>query len=437
MLDRTRRAAQSNVMSDTQKPERTHGANAFFFVIVTVTLNMLSFGIVMPIMPQLIADLTNLSIEAAAPWGGWLSMIFAVTNFLAMPLLGGLSDCYGRRPILLLSVGMLGLDMLIMGLAPTIGILFIGRGLAGLFSATVSVANAYIADVTTPEERGRAFGMTGAAFGIGFILGPIIGGIVGDLDTRLPFFLAAGIAGLNLLYGIFVLPESLAKANRRPFDWRAANPLGAIKHFARIPKVAWFILAIGFYQTAHAVYPSTWNFYGAVRYDWSPLWIGISLGAVGLGSAISQIFVTGAVIKRLGAMRAAEFGLLMNAAAMIGFALAVEPWMAYGMIIVSALGGVAMPAINTITSSLTPPDRQGELQGAQASIMALTLIFSPVLMTQTFSHFSLPDADIYFPGAAFLLAGLFTLAALIPFGIGVRNNKNTLNTVLVASVVKK
>ncbi|MEL7546490.1 MAG: TCR/Tet family MFS transporter [Pseudomonadota bacterium] len=413
---------------------RPPGRNAFFFVIVTVTLNMLSFGIIMPIMPELISELTDLSVEAAAPWNGWLSMVFAAANFLAMPILGGLSDQYGRRPILLISVGMLGIDMLIMGLAPTIGILFLGRALAGLFSGTVSVANAYIADVTEPEDRGRAFGLTGAAFGFGFILGPVFGGILGDIDTRLPFFAAAAVAGVNVLYGLFVLPESLRPEDRRQFDILQANPFGALRHFARIPKVGWFILAIGFYQIAHAVYPSTWNYYGAVRYDWSPLMIGISLGAVGLVSAISQGLLTGWLVKRLGAMRAAAFGMTAQVAAMIGFAFASIPGAAFVVIAFSALGSVTMPAINTVTSTLTPRNRQGELQGAQASIMALTLIFSPVLMTQTFSYFSVDSAPIYFPGAAFLLASGITALALIPFFFGVKANRGALhgeNEVLV------
>ena len=410
----------------THDAQRQPGRNAFFFVIVTVTLNMLSFGLVMPIMPELISELTDLSVEAAAPWNGWLSMVFAAANFLAMPILGGLSDQYGRRPVLLISVGILGIDMLIMGLAPTIGILFVGRILAGLFSGTVSVANAYIADVTEPEDRGRAFGLTGAAFGFGFILGPVFGGLLGDIDTRLPFFVAAAVAGINVLYGIFVLPESLRPEDRRKFNLLEANPFGALRHFAKIPQVGWFILAIGFYQIAHAVYPSTWNYYGAVRYEWTAFMIGVSLGAVGLMSAISQGLLTGWMVKRLGAMRTAAFGMTAQVLAMMAFAFASVPMAAFTIIVFSSVGSVTMPAINTITSTLTPRDRQGELQGAQASIMALTLIFSPVLMTQTFSYFSVEGAPIYFPGAAFVLASVITALALIPFYFGVRANRGKL-----------
>lgn len=410
-------------------PTRPPGKNAFLFVVIAVALNMLSFGIIMPIMPSLLAELTGQPIEIAVKSNGWLAVVFAISNFIAMPLLGGLSDRFGRRPILLISIAMLGVDLLIMGLAPTLGILFIGRALAGFFSATVSVANAYVADVTAPEDRGRAFGLLGASFGFGFILGPVLGGLLGEIDTRLPFFVAAGFAGLNFLFGYFVLPESLPPERRRPFSFARSNPFGAVKHFSKLPRVAWFILAIGVFQTAHAVFPTTWNYHGASRYGWSEWEIGVSLGIVGLGSALSQALLTGRLIKHLGAMRAALFGLCVQTAAMIGFAFAVHPWMAYTMIALSALGGVAMPAINTLTSNLTPMNAQGELQGAQSSIMAFTLIFSPILMTQTFSAFTAPGAPVHFAGAAFLLAAVFVGLSIIPFLIGVRANREAVAAV--------
>lgn len=420
-------------MTETAAPARKHGKNAFFFVIVAVMLNMVAFGIIMPVMPALLEELTGKPAEEAVLQGVMLAATFAVANFFAMPILGGLSDCYGRRPVLLASIAMLSVDLIIMGIAPTLAFLFVGRFLGGMFSATYSVANAYIADVTEPEERGRAFGMVGAAFGIGFIMGPVIGGILGDMNTRLPFFVAAGVAALNFAYGVFVLPESLPAQDRRPFSLARANPFGAIKHFRKLPKVGLFILAIGLYQIAHAVYPATWNYHGAIRYGWSPAEIGWSLGAVGLGTAISQALLTGYLIKRLGAMKAAFCGLAVNVLALLLFSLAFNPWMAYAVIIFSAIGGIAMPAINTITSTLTPRNEQGELQGAQASIMALTLIFSPLMMGGTLTMFSARDADYfiaYFPGAAFLLAAVFVLLAFIPFMIGVRLNRETISDAL-------
>lgn len=415
-------------MTETASPSDKPGKNAFFFVVVAVILNMVSFGIIMPVMPALLEDVTGLAAEQSVSYGGWLAMTFAVANFFAMPILGGLSDRYGRRPVLLASIAMLGVDLLIMGLAPTLAVLFIGRFLGGMFSATYSVANAYIADVTEPEDRGRAFGMMGAAFGIGFILGPVFGGFLGEINPRLPFFVAAGIAGINFLYGWFILPESLKEEDRRDFSLARANPFGAMVHFSKVPRVAWFIVAIGLFQIAHAVYPSTWNFHGEIRYNWSEFEIGLSLAAVGIGSAVSQALLTGYLIKRFGPMRAGLFGLVANAIALFLFFLAGAPWMAYAVIFVSAIGGVAMPAINTITSTLTPRNAQGELQGAQASMMAFTLIFSPVLMTQTLKYFAtLPDGHAFKTGgAAFLLAAIITGLAIIPFLIGASINRRAI-----------
>ena len=415
-------------MTETASPSDKPGKNAFFFVVVAVILNMVSFGIIMPVMPALLEDVTGLAAEQSVSYGGWLAMTFAVANFFAMPILGGLSDRYGRRPVLLASIAMLGEDLLIMGLAPTLAVLFIGRFLGGMFSATYSVANAYIADVTEPEDRGRAFGMMGAAFGIGFILGPVFGGFLGEINPRLPFFVAAGIAGINFLYGWFILPESLKEEDRRDFSLARANPFGAMVHFSKVPRVAWFIVAIGLFQIAHAVYPSTWNFHGEIRYNWSEFEIGLSLAAVGIGSAVSQALLTGYLIKRFGPMRAGLFGLVANAIALFLFYLAGSPWMAYAVIFVSAIGGVAMPAINTITSTLTPRNAQGELQGAQASMMAFTLIFSPVLMTQTLKYFAtLPDGHAFKTGgAAFLLAAIITGLAIIPFLIGASINRRAI-----------
>ncbi|MEM9571444.1 MAG: TCR/Tet family MFS transporter [Pseudomonadota bacterium] len=415
-------------MTVPASPDHKPGKNAFMFVVIAVILNMISFGIIMPVMPALLEDITGLAAAQSVSIGGWLSMVFAIANFFMMPILGGLSDRYGRRPVLLASIAMLGVDLLIMGLAPTLAVLFIGRFLGGMFSATYSVANAYIADVTEPEERGKAFGMMGAAFGFGFILGPVFGGLLGEISPRLPFFVAAGIAGINFLYGWFILPESLPEEDRRAFDISRANPFGAMIHFSKVPRVAWFIIAIGLYQIAHAVYPSTWNFHGEIRYDWSEFEIGLSLAAVGAGSAVSQALLTGWLIKRFGPMRAGLLGLITNAVALFLFAFAGAPWMAYAIIFVSAIGGVAMPAINTITSTLTPRNAQGELQGAQASMMAFTLIFSPVLMTQTLQYFAnLPESHpLHTGGAAFFLAAIITALSMVPFVIGVGINRRAI-----------
>lgn len=402
------------------RPARRQG---FAFVIVCVTLDMLGFGIIIPVMPELLKELTSLPGEQAVAWAGPLTATYALMNFIAMPTIGGLSDRFGRRPVLLASIATLGIDFLIMGFAHSLWLLFLGRALSGLSSATFSTANAYIADTTTPEARGKAFGMMGAAFGIGFVLGPALGGLIGMIDPRAPFFAAAGIAFLNFLYGWFVLPESLKPENRRAFTLSRANPLGAMKHFSKLPKVAWFIAAAGLFALAHSVYPSTWNFHGEIRYGWGAFEIGLSLAAVGIGSAITQVVLMGPIVKRIGPLRTALLGFWINIAALFAYAFAVSPWMIYAIIPISALGGIGMPAMNTITSNLTPANAQGELHGANASLNALAMIISPIMMTQALYIFSGPGAPVHFPGAAFLLAGLITLVALLPFWAGVRANR--------------
>ncbi len=398
------------------------GKNAFLFVLICVALQMIAFGIIIPVIPGLLKELTDLPAEEAIRWGGQLTATFALFNFLFGPLLGNLSDRYGRRAILLASTGTLALDFFIMGLAETVGILFLGRALAGMSSATFSTANAYIADTTAPENRGKAFGMVGAAFGIGFTLGPVIGGLLGDIHTRLPFFAAGALGIVNLIYGWFVLPESLKLEDRRPFDIRRANPFGALKHFSKLPKVGWFILSMGTLQFAHIVFPSTWNFHGDIRYGWSAGQIGASLALVGVGAAVVQAGLMGEFIKRLGPVKTALFGFTVSILTMMAFAFADTPFWVYLIIPISALAGVTSPALNAIMSAQTPKDAQGELQGAVASLQSFGLIFGPLVMTETLRTFSVEGAPIHFPGAAFALASILVVLALIPFFAGVRAN---------------
>ena len=403
--------------------EKSPGKNAFLFVLVCVTLQMIAFGIIIPVIPDLLEELTTLPASEAVRWGGQLTATFAVFNFLFGPLLGNLSDRYGRRIILLASVGTLALDFFIMGMAQTVGVLFLGRAMAGMSSATFSTTNAYIADTTAEEDRGRAFGMVGAAFGIGFTLGPAIGGLLGDIHTRLPFFAAGGLCILNFIYGLFVLPESLKPENRRPFDIRRANPFGALKHFSKLPKVGWLILALGIMQFAHIVFPSTWNFYGKIRFGWSAGEIGWSLVAVGIGAAIVQAGLMGYFIKHFGAAKTALFGFITSAATMMMFAFAASPFWVYLVIPLSSLAGVTAPAMNAIMSAQTPDDAQGELQGAVASLQSFGLIFGPLVMTETLRAFSVENARVYFPGSAFALAAILVAIAIIPLMAGLRANK--------------
>lgn len=391
---------------------------------------MLAFGLFIPVMPQYMVEITNKPAEDTVLIGGILMATFGVINFLSMPIIGNLSDRFGRRPVLLVSTAGLCLDFIIMGFAHSLILLFIGRALAGLTSATYSTANSYIADVTEPEERGKAFGMIGAAFGIGFVLGPVVGGILGDINTRLPFFVAAGIAACNFLYGVFVLPESLAREDRRPFELRRANPFGAFMHFAKLPKVSWFILGVGIFGLSHSAFPATWSWHGEIRYGWTPNQIGLSLALVGIGSAFVQALLSGRMTKSIGPTKTAMFGLAVTTLSMFLFSSAVYGWMAYAFLIVSSFGGVAGPATQQLMTGVTPKNAQGELQGALASVQSLTqTIIGPLVMTSTLSYFSQPDAIIHFKGANFFLAGILAGLAFIPFMAGVRANRKTVHEI--------
>ena len=396
------------------------------FVIITVAIDMLAFGLIIPVVPTLVQELGNISAERATLYIGGLGTTYAFMNFLFGPMLGALSDRFGRRPVLLASIATLSIDFLIMGFANSIWLLFLGRALSGISGATYSTANAYIADVTEPENRGKAFGMVGAAFGFGFIFGPIMGGILGEFDPRAPFFAAAALALLNFCYGFFVLPESLEEEHRRPFVPSRSNPFGAVKHFSKLPHVSWFLVSAGVFFLAHTVYPSTWSIHGEIRYDWSPKEIGLSLGLVGLGAAVVQAGLIGIALKRFGAVRTALYGIIINALALFAYAFAGLGWVVFLIIPLGALGGVASPTLNSLMSTVTPKNAQGELQGASASLNSFAMIFGPMIMAGALFYFTEPGTPLHFPGAAFLLAGILTAFSIIPFLRGVEANKEKL-----------
>jgi DHA1 family tetracycline resistance protein-like MFS transporter len=422
-------------------PIRKPGKNAFFFIIVTVFIDMMAFAVIMPSMPYLVAELLNgkdavlqakamaaagnlgpieTMLSDAAPWGGYITTVYAVMNFLVAPILGGLSDRFGRRPVLLVSMGMLAIDFVIMGLAHTVWLLFLGRILSGISGATHSTAAAYIADVTEPKARGQAFGMLGMAFGLGFILGPAIGGYLGQFDPRLPFFASAGLAALNFCYGLFVLSESLAHEHRRRFDWKRANAFGTFKHLMQVPYLAWFMLALGLFNMAHWVYPATFNYFAGVAFGWNEGMIGVALVAVGVGSAVVQGGLTGPLIKRFGPTRMAVFGFVICAITFAAYSMATAGWMIFLIIPFGALAGVLGPSINQIMSVRTPRNAQGELQGAIASVQSLTNIFAPLMLTQVFHYYTSPAAPVYFPGAAFALAAIICTISLLPLMRGLK-----------------
>ncbi len=394
---------------------RAPGPNALLFIFITVMINMIGFGIIMPVMPQLVMDVTGGDLAQAARWGGILSFSYAVMQFFMMPVIGSLSDHYGRRPVLLISLAAYSLDFLLMALAPSLTLLFVARILAGTFAATFSTANAYIADISPPEKRAANFGLMGAAFGLGFIIGPALGGLIGDaFGHRAPFFAVGCLGMINFVYGWFALPETLGAKNRRRFQWSRANALGSFIHFRQYPVILPIALAIFLYQLAHWCFPSVWAYFAGERFGWTVREIGFSLMAVGVGSAVVQGGLTRIVVPRFGERAIAFFGAGVAIIAYVLYGFASKGWMIYAIIPFSALAGLTAPALQGIMSRTVPADAQGQLQGAVASINGLSMMIGPVLMTQTFSAFSKDGASLYFPGAPFLLASLLTLTAVIP-----------------------
>ena len=387
-------------------------------MFVTVALDAMGIGIIIPVMPDLMQELSGLDVGGAALWGGYLAFTYALMQFVFSPILGALSDRYGRRPVLLCSVGTLGIDYLVMAMTPSLWLLFIGRAVAGIAGATYSTATAYIADVTPKEKRAAAFGLVGAGFGVGFVLGPVIGGLMGEIGTRAPFYAAAAVAFANFAYGWFVLPESLPPELRRRFDWRRANPLGALRQISRLPMVAWLVLASFLYGVAHYVYPAIWSYWAKEVFAWSNAEIGLSLAAVGIGFAVVQGLLIGIFIKRLGEVRTAYLGFALNIIGLAVFAVATQGWIVYALLPVIALSDITKPALTGLMSNRVSDDAQGELQGVIAASQAVYVVISPLMMTQLFGYFT--SGTPYFPGAPFLAAALVMAVALIPFGIGLR-----------------
>ena len=396
------------------------GRRAAAFVVVTVLIDAMGIGVIMPVMPDLIRELTDLPLGAAALWGGYLSFVYALMQFAFGPTLGNLSDRFGRRPVLLLSLFALAVDYLIMGFAPTLWLLFAGRALAGVAGATYSTANAYMADVSPPDRRAQNFGLIGAGFGVGFVAGPLIGGLAGEVGTRAPFFVAAALAMTNFAYGALVLPETLAPENRRRFDWRRANPLGAARQMAGMPMVAWFFVAMFLFNLAHFAYPAVWSFYTKEAFAWSNAQIGLSIAIVGISFAVAQGWLIRLILPRLGEVGTAFWGFIVSIAGLVLFGLATEGWMVYAIIPFTGLGALITPAMTALMSRRVPADAQGELQGALSGVLGVTLIISPVLMTQTFGYFTSAGAPVYLPGAPFLAAAALMALALVPFSMGVQ-----------------
>lgn len=394
---------------------RRANKRALLFIFITILLDVIGFGIIIPVLPELIMELTGEGLSRAAVYGGWLLMLYALMQFFCAPVLGNLSDRYGRRPVLLFSLMAFSADYLVMGLAPTLTWLFFGRIMAGIAGATFAPANAYIADVSPPEKRAQNFGLVGAAFGLGFIIGPSVGGLLGQLGPRVPFFAAAGLAMLNMVYGFFVLPETLTEDKRRPFSLKRANPAGTFLQVRRYPLVVGLLGVMFLYQIAHDANPSVWSYYTMEKLGWSERDVGYSLGFLGLMIAIVQGGLIRKVIPRMGEKRVVYAGLVMFALGFLGFALAANSLMIFAAIVPFALGSAAIPALKGIMSNRVPGNAQGELQGAITSLISFTAIVAPLMMTQLFGYFTSADALIYFPGAPFLTAAMMTFMAVLVF----------------------
>lgn len=389
-----------------------NGKAALGFIFITVLIDVIGLGIIIPVLPQLITELTGGTISDASVIGGWLMFAYASMQFLFAPILGGLSDQYGRRAILLFSLFGFAIDYVFMALAPTIGWLFIGRLIAGVTGASFTTASAYIADVSTPEKRAQNFGMLGAAFGLGFIIGPMTGGILGEYGPRIPFFAAAGLSALNWLYGYFVLPESLSQENRRKFTWKRANPWGTLTQLKRYPVVIGLVFSLVLiYVAAHAT-QSTWAYFTIEKFQWSEAQVGYSLGFVGFMIALVQGVIIRPVVKRVGQVNAVYVGLVFNALGFVLIALATEGWMLYAIMIPYALGGLAGPSLQGIMSNSVPGNEQGELQGGLTSLISLTSIVGPPLMTGIFGYFTDKDTQLYLPSAPFYLGAVLAILSI-------------------------
>lgn len=386
---------------------------AIGFIFITLLIDVMGWGLIIPVMPDLIAQLKNITINEASPYGAWLLSVYAFTQFVFAPLIGNLSDKFGRRPVLLASLLGFGIDYLFLALAPTYGWLFVGRVIAGITGASFTTASAYIADISTEETRAKNFGLIGAAFGLGFVIGPALGGLLAGWGVRAPFYAAAGLCLLNALYGYFVLPESLSKENRRDFEWKKANPLGSLQFLKRTPAIGGLAVSFFLIYLAVQAVQGNWNFYTMYRFNWSEKMVGISLAVVGLLVGAVQAGLTRVVNPRLGNEKSIYLGLLLYSLGLVLFAFASETWMMFVFLIPYCLGGIGGPSLQSVLAGHVPSNEQGELQGALTSLMSITTIIGPLIMNNLFKYFTTDKAPVHFPGVSFLLGAILMLLSVV------------------------
>ena len=391
---------------------------AIIFIFITIVIDVLGIGIIIPVLPKILLELTGKGLSEASQYSGYLMASYAIMQFIFSPIIGGLSDKFGRRPVILVALFGFFLDYMILVYAPTIGWLFVGRILAGITGASFTTATAYIADISNDENRSKNFGMVGAAFGLGFILGPPIGGLLGDIGTRVPFMFAAGLSLVNALYGYFILPESLSKENRREFSWKRANPVGSLKNLGRYPALLGLVGALFCLQIAGQTHPSTWSYFTMKEFGWNLKQVGWSLAFVGLIVAIVQGGLNRIINPKIGDRNSVIIGLLFYGMGFMLFSIATTGWMMYIYMIPFGLGGIAGPSLQSLITKQVAPNEQGELQGGITSLQSVTTIVGPLIASNLFSYYSDGQDHFQFPGAAFFMAGLLTFLAL---GIALRS----------------
>jgi MFS transporter, DHA1 family, tetracycline resistance protein len=402
-------------MTDIVSASKPANRHAVTFVLITVFLDMVGFGLILPVLPKLIETVGKVDIAHAAVIGGWMFAAFSLAQFVFAPLMGNLSDRFGRRPLLLLAIFGLGLDFILMALAPTLAWLFAGRIIAGICGASWIIASAFIADATAPDDRARAFGLMGAAFGVGFVIGPAVGGLLGELGPRVPFWTAAGVSLINFVYGWFVLPESLPAENRRKFELWRSNPFGAFRVFSTYPGVLPMVLVMGLYFFGTSVYPAIWTFWGFAKFGWSEATVGLTLAAFGLITGIFQGFLTGPAAKRFGEWKMAMVGLICSMLVVLGYGFVGSLMAVVFLTLLHGPEGFVHPLLTSMLTKRVPEDAQGELQGGISAVTNLAMLFGTVFFAWIFGYFWAEDRAWRSTDVAFWVAAGFVALSAVMF----------------------
>lgn len=392
---------------------RKAGRGARIFVLLTVLIDATGMGLIFPVMPDLLEQLSGQNLAGAAVWGGILGTAYAGMQFLFGPIVGNLSDAYGRRPVMLTALLVMALDYILLAIAHTVTLILIGRIIGGIMAATHATAAAYMADISTPEEKGRNFGLIGAAFGLGFVMGPVLGSLASVIDLRAPFWIAGGLAAANLVFGYFVLPETVTRPLRRPFEWKRANPLASFSAIGSLPGLAPLLAVFALFNLAGYVYPAVWAFFAKARFGWDPLHIGLSLAAFGIAMALVQGMFVGPAIQRFGVWKTVVVGFTLEIIAFIFYGLVTNPMLALIFTPLAAIAGLGGPALQQIMSNIANDDQQGELQGVLSSVAAVAMGISPLIMTGIFAFFTRENTPIYAPGMPFIAAAAMMAVALL------------------------